>query len=56
MWILIFISYVNGVPQSPSYLGSYNTEASCAAVARKTAESVHFVNYRWLCVDQDGNG
>ncbi len=59
MWYLIFVVFgIDGLPLPPSNLGSFQTEAACTRVAKQMGAEVSRIrqaNYRWMCVDQNGN-
>ena len=56
MWFLIFVTFINGVPQTPANLGTFTSEATCVVAARKVASALLIGSYRYLCIDNLGNG
>jgi hypothetical protein len=54
MFTLIFIAYINGVPQPPSYVGQYVSDSACASMARRIASAGRYQTYSFVC--DDGRG
>jgi hypothetical protein len=55
MWYLIFVVFINGVPQTPANLGTFTSESVCAQAAHKVASGLLIGQLRYDCIDNNAN-